>query len=73
MSLHNVGDYLLEVPTELVKRVPKDWQKVRVHLHVVVQARGAGKLCQSPRCASLAQRAGRLLPRSTALPVSLHL
>lgn len=31
MSLHNVGDYLLEVPTELVKRVPKEWQKVRGH------------------------------------------
>ncbi|KAI7838548.1 hypothetical protein COHA_007691 [Chlorella ohadii] len=28
MSLHNVGDYLVEVPTELVKRVPKDWQKI---------------------------------------------
>lgn len=28
MSLHNVGDYLVEVPTELAKRVPKDWAKV---------------------------------------------
>lgn len=28
MSLHNAGEYLLEVPTELVKRVPKDWAKV---------------------------------------------
>ncbi|KAL4431011.1 hypothetical protein ABPG75_006267 [Micractinium tetrahymenae] len=27
-SLQNVGEYLLEIPTDLVKRVPKDWEKV---------------------------------------------
>lgn len=28
VSLHNVGDYLLEVPMDLASRAPKDWPKV---------------------------------------------
>jgi hypothetical protein len=29
LSLQNQGEYLIEVPAELVRRVPKDWEKVR--------------------------------------------
>ena len=33
LSLQNQGEYLIEVPAELVRRVPKDWEKVRRRRH----------------------------------------